>query len=78
MHYNRQTPYSHLLSFVIPSRTPVDIDARRDRYECNITTYSPASNAVELVERVANEISREDIQIYSALITSGTVCTHGG
>ena len=48
-----------------------DIEAQRNRYECNITTYPPTDTGEELVERMANEIRRERITIASALLISG-------
>ena len=54
------------------SRTPDDIEIQRDCYECNTTTHPPTSTGGQLVERLGNEIQRENVVIISGLATSGT------
>ena len=51
---------------------PEDVEALRDRYECNITTYPPSDTVMQLVDRVAIELIRENVPLlFSEVSTSG-------
>lgn len=61
----------HVYICITFTRTPADLDARRDRYECKISTFPPTDGIMQLVERVAIEMQRSNV-VFSAITTSGT------
>ena len=48
----------------------MDVDARRDRFECKITTHLQSNTYLQLANRVANELRRNNVA-YSDVKTSG-------